>query len=393
MVVVGNLPDPIGGVAEYSYQICAQLADRGVDVQFFDTEIGGRKRLPPLAGYAPLTGHYLRGLLSAMSRPRLVRAWAGVVRPIARTLSISHLLRSLAMAGRIERVARRSHATLIVAQHAGARALAALIAARCTGSKLTVLVHGAEWTHDGWRPFASRTALIAREADHVIANSQYTATLCRENTGRPFVDVIHPGVDHAVYTARDWPSQAPGSDAKEPTVLFVGELHPRKGADVFAAAIDLLPAELPACFVFAGPGGSLEPTVRDVLTRSKRSQDIRWLGPIAPGDLADVYRSADIVVFPTVWATEGFGMVAAEAMACAVPVIASRIGAIPEVVSDGHTGLLFAPGDATDLAEKIRLLLADPPRRIALGRRGAEVAAAYEWSHVASALLAQADTG
>jgi glycosyltransferase involved in cell wall biosynthesis len=292
------------------------------------------------------------------------------------------------MAERIEATTRRVHASLIVAHHAGDRGLTALVAARHTATPLTVLVHGAEWTHKGWLRDAAKARLVCRSADHVIANSGYTAQLCREATGRDVVDIINPGVDHAAFTPRV--STDTEVDEPVPVVLFVGELHPRKGADVLASAIRLLPDDLKVRFVFAGPGGSLGPTLRTTIQQSGRSDDVSVIGPVPPDALPDLYRAADVLVFPTVWPTEGFGMVAAEAMACGIPVVASQIAAIPEVVLDGQTGLLFAPGDAGDLAQKLLTLLADRPLRLSLGRQGAIEAERYDWSHVAEALLADA---
>jgi glycosyltransferase involved in cell wall biosynthesis len=195
--------------------------------------------------------------------------------------------------------------------------------------------------------------------------------------------VLHPGVDHSVFTPRSWE----GDDGAPPLALFVGELHPRKGADVFVRALGMVPTDVPARFVFAGPGGSLESVVRAELERSPRRTDVSLLGPISEAALPNLYRSADVLVFPTVWPTEGFGMVAAEAMACAVPVVGSRIAAIPEVVADGRTGLLFDPGDAADLAATLECLLRDRSLRRSLGEAAARRAQAYRWSAIAEALL------
>jgi glycosyltransferase involved in cell wall biosynthesis len=84
-------------------------------------------------------------------------------------------------------------------------------------------------------------------------------------------------------------------------------------------------------------------------------------------------------------------MVAAEAMACGVPVVASRIAAIPEVVLDEETGLLVEPGDPVDLASKLRLLLGDPARRRCLGRAGTKHVQQYRWDRLADGLLEELD--
>ncbi|KPL16658.1 MAG: hypothetical protein AMJ92_12630 [candidate division Zixibacteria bacterium SM23_81] len=104
--------------------------------------------------------------------------------------------------------------------------------------------------------------------------------------------------------------------------------------------------------------------------------------------LPQFYNLADIFVFPTVMKTEGFGIVALESMACGTPVIASRIGGIPEVVREDQTGFLFEPGNFQELSEKINVLLADDAMRANLGRAGRElVESEYTWTVVAQKTL------
>jgi glycosyltransferase involved in cell wall biosynthesis len=163
-------------------------------------------------------------------------------------------------------------------------------------------------------------------------------------------------------------------------------MHRRKGADVLARAIPLL-GEVPARFRFAGPAGSLEVEVRSIVAEAGVGGRVEFLGELTLDALPRTVAAADVLVFPTVWGTEGFGMVAAEAMACGVPVVGSRIGAIPEVVLEGRTGLLFEPGDAVDLASRLRLLLEDLPLRRRLGAAAADHAASYRWDRLADALV------
>ncbi len=165
-------------------------------------------------------------------------------------------------------------------------------------------------------------------------------------------------------------------------------MHRRKGADVLARAIPLL-SDVPARFRFAGPTGSLEGEVRSIVAGAGVGGRVEFLGELTFDELARTVAAADVLVFPTVWGTEGFGMIAAEAMACGVPVVGSRIGAIPEVVLDGRTGLLFEPGEAGDLASRLRLLLEDLPLRRRLGAHAAEHAGRYRWDLLADALLGE----
>lgn len=386
IVLVGSLPEPIGGVAENCFQVSNELAERNAAVHFLDSERGGVKRLPRLTSYSTLTGRYVTGLLLALTCPRLVWSWLRTAVPLSNRLGLG-TIQALVLSHRIFRTTRRSKANLLVAHHAGRLGLAAVIAARATSTPLTLFIHGAEWAHEKWKSERSVARLVSNAADRVLANSRYTAGLCREATGRTDIAVIYPGVDHNAFRPAAREDEAP---ARPPVVLFVGAMHPRKGADVFADAIGRLPREVSARFVFAGPAGSLTPHVTASVAASGRSEDVQFLGKVPAAELPAVYQSADVFVFPTVWATEGFGLVAAEALACGVPVVGSRIGAIPEVVVDGETGLLFEPGDAGDLAAKLTMLLTDRSLRSFLARNAIRRAKAYTWAHYADDLLASA---
>ena len=96
---------------------------------------------------------------------------------------------------------------------------------------------------------------------------------------------------------------------------------------------------------------------------------VRFVGWLSQADLPAEIRRSDILVVPTV-AQEALGRTAVEAMAAGRPVVASRIGGLPFTVQDGLTGLLAEPGDAADLAAKIRRLLDDPELRTRMGRAG-----------------------
>ena len=380
LVLVGELPEPFGGVAMHCYNVCIELRRRGVDVHFLDSEPGSVKHLPLLASYSRVTGRYVRGGLSALRSPRVVRSWFALVFPVAHKIGLRASLQALVLGHRTYATARRAGTRSIVAHHAGELGLSALVAARALDAKVTLFIHGSEWTHPTWNRKLS--AIVAGRAHRIIANSSYTRQLCMDATGRTDISVISPGVDHG----RFHPSCRTPECRDDPIVLFVGAMHPRKGADVFARAIPLL-HDLPARFIFAGPSGPLEPEVRSIISGSGAHDRVDFRGQLSSEELPRVLAEAEIFVFPTVWGTEGFGMVAAEAMACGVPVVASRIAAIPEVVLDEETGLLVEPGDPVDLASKLRLLLGDPSRRRCLGRAGTKHVQQYRWDRLADELV------
>jgi glycosyltransferase involved in cell wall biosynthesis len=101
--------------------------------------------------------------------------------------------------------------------------------------------------------------------------------------------------------------------------------------------------------------------------------NLRWLGFLKGPALDNCYRASRVLVCPYRW-FEGFPNVVTHAMALRKPVVASRIGVLPEIVEDGRTGLLFETPNIPDLTQKIRLLAADPALCARLGDAGREKA-------------------
>lgn len=157
--------------------------------------------------------------------------------------------------------------------------------------------------------------------------------------------------------------------AGPPVVLFAGALVPRKGVHHLLRAFGTVAAEFPdALLVLAGTPAN--PTyARRLVTGAERGLPgrIRVLGHVEPAVLAGWMRRARVVVLPSL--SEGLGRVVIEAMAAGTPVIGSRVGGIPDLITDGVTGFLVPPGDETVLAGRLRRLLADAGAARAMGAR------------------------
>ncbi|MEJ7569046.1 MAG: glycosyltransferase family 4 protein [Gaiellaceae bacterium] len=139
-------------------------------------------------------------------------------------------------------------------------------------------------------------------------------------------------------------------------VVAVSRLVPQKGLDVAVEAM----AGIDATLVVLGVGPE-----RERLEGLARGRGVRLLLPGRVGDVAAVLRRADLLVHPARW--EGFGLALLEAMLCGLPVVATRVSSIPEIVVDGETGLLVPPDDPAALAAALTRVLADPGE---LGARG-----------------------
>ncbi len=147
-------------------------------------------------------------------------------------------------------------------------------------------------------------------------------------------------------------------------VGYVGRISPEKGVPLLIAAARMCPQ-----LVFRA-AGSVE-GMRHLVHRTP--SNLEFVGQLQKEALEDFYARSRMIVLPSTW-FEGFPMVLAEAMLRGKPIVCSRIGGLPEIVEDGVTGLLFEPGNAEELAEKIRSLWEQPDLCCKMGRAGREKA-------------------
>lgn len=231
------------------------------------------------------------------------------------------------------------------------------------------------------RPPSSAARRIIRAAARTgaatIATSAFAAEVvsrCR----RPVYVIPNPVDDRPLLdrrAARLSLGLAPG----RPVVSVVAHLHPTKGHHVVVAAWSDLPPPRPMLLLAGGClYGDASRNYREGLQRAISAcdleADVLLTGTIP--DVERVYAASDIVVHPALY-PEGFGRSIAEAQVAGVPVIATRIGAAPELIHQGRTGLLVAPNDTDAVGQMIRRVLDDPALRARLRKGGLAVAARY----------------
>lgn len=155
-------------------------------------------------------------------------------------------------------------------------------------------------------------------------------------------------------------SEDPGAgDGGGGYALFVGRLSEEKGLPTLLEAWRTLGSRLP--LKIAGDG----PLMERVMAEAATSQGVHVLGALDQSAVVELMKRATVLLLPSE-SYETFGLVAIEAFATGLPVVASRLGAIAEIVKDGETGLHFSPGDVVDLRSKVEALIADPARLSAM---------------------------
>jgi D-inositol-3-phosphate glycosyltransferase len=221
---------------------------------------------------------------------------------------------------------------------------------------------------------------IARTMSLTLAESnEEMFELVRSGADPRRIWVVPSGVDLDVFSPR---GAAGPARSDRPRLVVVSRLVERKGVgNVITALRDVPDAEL---LVAGGPTRDGLHTDREaqrllsLVAEAGVDDRVTLLGQLDHDNVAALYRSADVVVCVPWY--EPFGLVALEAMACGVPVVASAVGGLVDTVVDGATGLMVPPRDPRRLGLALRQLLADPERRRALGAAGARRARQrYGW--------------
>lgn len=235
--------------------------------------------------------------------------------------------------------------------------------------------------------------VIAR-SDCVVASTPYDfddlmdhygadpARLCTSPPGIRH-EVFHPGDKEE---ARRWTGLT-----GYPVLLFVGRIQPLKGVDIAIAALSRLtltgePAHL---VVIGGPSGSSGPAELDRLQQLAEdlslADRVHFIPPVARDQLVSFYQAADAVVMPS--RSESFGLVAAEAQSCGVPVVAAAVGGLPFIIDNGTSGILVEGHDPSAYAAAIDSVLGDQEFAARLSVGAVEHSERFSWETTVSRLL------
>ena len=251
------------------------------------------------------------------------------------------------------------------------------MAARRLGIPMVLTVHGSDSAflrHGRLRAEVSRFSV--RSASHVIPVSETLKAelLAFSGAGLPLTK-IHSGVDPSVFL--------PGSgETGGRSILWVGRMTREKGVEYLIRAMkDISIAHPSASLLLVGDGplrGSLETLARDIGV----SEFVSFMGWKDHSEMVSIYAASDIVALPSL--SEGLPMVLLEAMASGKPVVATRVGGIPELIDQGGNGYLVAPGSESEIADRVMELLARPELAAQMGTASrALVESSHSWVAVA----------
>lgn len=235
--------------------------------------------------------------------------------------------------------------------------------------------------------------VCATQSDLIIAVSRHEAAVvigrCQADPER--VVVVRPGVDTDLFhPAAPGDTWVPAKRVRPGYLLFAARLQPLKAPDVVIEALSLLPGGDRPDLVIVGEASAdfadYEARLHSLAADAGVSGQVVFLPGQGRDEFAETVRHASIVLVPS--HSETFGLVALEASASGVAVIAAAAGGLTEAICNGHTGVLVPTHDPAAWAEAISSLLTDPKRCAELGRTGRQRAETMTWGHVADQTMA-----
>ncbi|WP_271984277.1 glycosyltransferase [Pseudoclavibacter terrae] len=238
-------------------------------------------------------------------------------------------------------------------------------------------------------------AMLAKSVDAivVVSRAERDTVLSRLGGNPAITHIVPPGVDADLFfPARDARAEPAARESRPKRALSAGRLHPLKGFDLALDAIAEIDDDVRPDYVLVGAappdddGRAYEAKLHEAVARHGLAEHVQYIGSLSRHALAAQLRLVDVVLIPS--HSETYGLVALEAAASGVPVVASAAGGLREAVVDGVTGTLLETRDPADWAAAIAGILRDPARAERMSVAAREHALAHSWDLSAEGLLA-----
>ncbi len=286
--------------------------------------------------------------------------------PLALFLYTYHLIRSVFLLIKII----KKHELVILHPYDNLSKILGAIAGKCCGVKVVTHCHD-QLGQSTIEKMLGIWQIIMMNRIVAVSKCVKNIFLSYLKMAKKKIKIIYNGIDIAQFSPRDsHPRPADGKSefgSENIVIGIIGLLDKVKGHLLLFEAIKRLKAQNIRRFLCLVIGaGREELALRNYVKENGLNNEVRFLG--YRDDIPELLRKIDIVAVPS--KREAFGMVAIESMAARVPVVATRVGGLPELIDNDHTGLLVPPGDTESLCMAIRYLIENPGIRKRMGEKG-----------------------
>ena len=356
ILIAGFPPKSIGGAEIATLNIATGLAQRGHEVHVIT--IGDKE----LKGYneGDFYTHYIQpGVASEAS------LWG----------AISYAVKAFAQI-------RRINPDIVHAQRFYREGLAAFLAKVLLKKRYCIWCRGAD-VYLPWRFKGIASKLFLKRANAVIALTQNMKEKIHEICNRDAF-VIPNGIDlrrfESLYHQDTHTLAANG----ERTILFVGRLHPVKGVAYLIEAMPVIIRKNPKVKLLLVGDGEERQRLESLVAKLGLTEYTTFIGEISNEKVPQYIAASDVFVLPSL--SEGLPVVTLEVIACGLPIVATNVGGIPEIVQDGENGFLVEPENSKAIAEKVLMLLGNDELRKQISQNNLEKSKNYSWEAVVDKL-------
>lgn len=277
----------------------------------------------------------------------------------------------LALAAKMMEIAENAHLDLFHVHYALPHAVSAYLAKLMmedSHMKIVTTLHGTDITLVGMdKTYFPITKFGIQKSDGVTTVSRYLQELTRERVGREDVDVIPNFVDTKFFQIPENHDCARHSIAPhgEPVLLHISNFRPVKRIGDVLKIFEKMLAKEAVRLVFVGDGPERS-RAEQYCRERKLTKNVLFLGK--QDNVPDIMACANVLLLPS--ELESFGLVALEAMSCEVPVVATNVGGLPEVILEGETGFLAELGDVDKMADYAVEIIRNPDLGKKMGQAG-----------------------
>ena len=349
ILITGFPPKSIGGAEIATLNIATELAQRGHEVHVItigDKELKGDNE-------GDFYTHYIQ---------------LGVAPEASLWGAISYAVKAFAQI-------RRINPDIVHAQRFYREGLAAFLAKVLLKKRYCIWCQGAD-IYLSWRFKGIASKLFLKRVNAVISLTQNMKDKIHEISNRNAF-VIPNGIDLSRFGGLSHQDTDTLAVNGERTILFVGRLHPLKGVNYLIEAMSAIIRKNPKVKLLLVGDGEERQNLGNLVIDQGLSKCVTFIGQIPNEKVSQYMAASDVFVLPSL--SEGFGVVNLEAMACGLPIVATNVGGIPEIVKDGENGFLVEPENSVEIAEKVLMLLENDDLRRQISQNNLHKIRNYSW--------------